>query len=263
MRMSWVITALIIWILVALGGRHIRFHPGRSNGPDDEVRARLGAVDVHLRTRDGLRLHGWWIERPGAAFTTLYLHGNGGYVTIYEPLIEPVLAAGHSLLIIDYRGYGRSEGSPSESGLYEDARTALQWLLARGVTERNLVIHGMSLGTAVALELAQDRKCAGVVLDAPFSSMRDIAHTKFPLVGFTLPLGFESWGKIGRLKAPLLVFHGDQDPLIHIELGQRLFALAPDPKEFVMIPGGGHDDLPQAGGVRYREKLHAFYRRLR
>jgi fermentation-respiration switch protein FrsA (DUF1100 family) len=217
--------------------------------------------DVAIQTPDGERLSAWWFEAPGAKLATLYLHGNGGYLSMYIDHLRAINQAGNSVLIIDYRGYGRSTGAPSETGLYTDAQAAYQWLRSRGFAPNQIVIQGLSLGSAVAVEVATRNRVGGVILEAPLSSARAVAASKLPFLGWTLPLGFDSIAKIPALKAPLLVIHGDRDRVIDLTLGRDLYAAAPEPKEFFLVPGAGHEDLPMVAGTRYQAALQRLYQR--
>ncbi len=173
--------------------------------------------------------------------------------------MRAIVAAGSSLLIPDYRGYGKSEGKPSEAGLYMDADAAYQWLIDQGHTQERIVIQGESLGTAVAVDLAARKPCAGVVLEAPFNSASQVAAGILPFLGPLIVRSFDSKRKIGRIRAPLLFMHGDRDEVIPFKLGQDLYAAAPEPKSFWTIEGAGHNDLLDVAGERYREHLAAFY----
>lgn len=224
-----------------------------------QVQQEVGAEDVWLTAGDGVKLHGWWVGAKDAAVATLFLHGNAGNVTHRGAALREIAAAGSSVLIVDYRGYGKSEGSPSESGLYRDADAGYDWLLAKGFAENRIIIHGESLGTAVAVELAERKHCRGVVLEAPFSSARDVAGKVFPFVGPLVMWGFDSMARIGLLRAPLLVIHGDRDEVIDIELGRKLFAAAREPKRMWVIAGGGHNNIVEAGGPEYGRRLREFY----
>ncbi|MCC6392204.1 MAG: alpha/beta fold hydrolase, partial [Bryobacterales bacterium] len=154
----------------------------------------LGAEDVQIVTRDGVKLHGWWKETRGSEIATLFLHGNAGNVSHRGRSIRAITEAGSSVLALDYRGYGKSEGSPSETGLYADADAAYDWLIGKGYDAARLILHGESLGTAVAVELASRRSSRGLILEAPFPSARAVAGTVLPVVGPALVWGFDSKG---------------------------------------------------------------------
>jgi len=224
-----------------------------------DIRAQLGASDVWLRTTDGVRLHGWWIPRPEARVATLFLHGNAGNITHRAGHIRELTAAGASVLIIDYRGYGKSEGVPSEHGLYADADAGYQYLLDSGHRPELIVLHGESLGTAAAVDLASRRPCGGVVLEAPFTSARDVAARALPVLGPLVIWGMNSKRKIPAVRAPVLIIQGTRDEVIPRELGWELFKAAREPKWFWAVEGAGHNDIVEAAGARYRERLAAFY----
>ena len=145
-----------------------------------DLQAELGATDVWMNTLDGVRLHGWWIPSEGSQLVTLFLHGNAGNVTHRAAHVREITAAGSSVLVIDYRGYGKSGGSPSEKGLYEDAETAFIHLLGRGYRAQRIILHGESLGSAVAVDLAYRRPCAALILEAPFTSAGGFSESPTP-----------------------------------------------------------------------------------
>jgi fermentation-respiration switch protein FrsA (DUF1100 family) len=223
----------------------------------------IAATDVWLTTRDGVKLNAWWIEAPRARLATVFFHGNGGNLTHRIEHMQAIIAAGSSLLIPDYRGYGKSEGKPSEAGLYMDANAAYQWLIDNGHSPDRIVIQGESLGTAVAIDLAARKPCAGVVLEAPFNSASQVAAGILPFLGPLIMRGFDSKGKIPKIRAPLLFMHGDRDEVIAYKLGRDLYAAAPEPKSFWTVEGAGHNNLLEVAGERYREHLAAFYALLR
>ncbi len=232
------------------------YHPLRYPEGLWHAQAEVPAQDVWLRTRDGVRLHAWWVDPPGARAATLFLHGNGGNLTHRIPHMREVAAAGSAVLVIDYRGYGRSEGFPTERGLYSDADAGYDHLQALG---RPIVIHGESLGAAVAIDLAARRPCAALVLEAPFTSARAVAGRIMPVLGPALVSGYDSTRKIQRIRAPLLVIHGDRDSVVPIELGRALFESAPESKTFWTVPGADHNNLLETAGRSFGERLREIY----
>jgi fermentation-respiration switch protein FrsA (DUF1100 family) len=150
----------------------------------------------------------------------------------------------------------------AERGLYADADAAYLYLLNHGYSAQHIVLQGESLGTAVAVDLASRKECAGVVLEAAFTSGRDVANTVLPVIGPLLFRGFDSKSKIANIRAPLLFFHGDRDEIIPLKLGRSLFEAGPEPKYFIEIPGAGHNDMVETAGSSNRERLHEFYGRL-
>ena len=227
-----------------------------------DVQTQLGAADVWLDAADGVRIHGWQVDRPGAQFVTLYSHGNAGNITDRYDHFHEIASAGSSVLMIDYRGYGKSSGRPTEKGIYRDADAAYDHLIREGRRAEQIILHGESLGTAVAVDLASRRPCAGVVLEAPFTSGKDVARTVLPVIGPLVMWSFDSRKKIGRIHAPVLIIHGDRDEIIPTRLGQALFAAAPEPKSIWIVPGAHHNDIVETAGANYRQHLQSFYESL-
>ncbi len=266
MRIPWYIAcpllaALTYALLYWFANRSI-YYPSRYPEGLWDLQSQLGASDVWLETSDGLRLHGWQVGHPGARFITLYFHGNAGNITDrYRHFLE-ITSAGSSILMIDYRGYGKSAGRPTENGLYKDADAAYDHLIRSGYRPDQIILHGESLGTAVAIDLASRRSCAALVVEAPFTSAKDVARTVLPVIGPALTWAFDSQRKIGRVHAPMLFIHGDRDEIIPLRLGQALFAAAPEPKSFWIVPGAHHNDIVETAGAGYEQHLHSFYESL-
>jgi hypothetical protein len=221
----------------------------------------VNASDVWIDTRDGVRLHAWFVPSENARWVTLFLHGNAGNITHRLPHIQEIVAAGSSILILDYRGYGKSKGRPTEQGLYLDSDAAYQHLLGLGYRAEQIIVHGESLGTAGAIDLASHRPFAALILEAPFTSASDVAGTVIPILGPLLVHSYNSVPKIGRITAPKLLIQGDHDEVIPPRLAQSLYAAAPAPKEFWVV-GAGHNDIVETAGPRYRQRLEQFYRKL-
>ena len=231
--------------------------------------ARLGAPFEELRIPSGSGaergdLHAWWIpaERPDAP-TLLYLHGNSrniGY-NLENALRYRTLCC--SLLLVDYRGYGKSGGGkPSEAKVYEDAEAAWQYLLEqRGMKPQQTFIYGHSLGGAVAIDLAlRHPEAAGLIAESTFTSMRAMSELKhdFLPVGLLLNQRFESLQKIAQLKIPLLLIHGTWDKKVPVSMAQQLFEAASQPKTLILIEGGEHSNNAAVGWVEYRAAVSAF-----
>jgi len=205
--------------------------------------------DVTLTTEDGETIVGWYKPAAPGRATLLYFHGNGGSLLNRRDRAVMLTEGGRGLLIVSYRGYSGSTGTPTEAGLRIDARTAYAWLAARAPAER-LVLYGESLGSGVAVRLATEKPVAGLILDAPFTSAADVAgHHYWYLPVWLLRDQYRSIDRIHELKVPLLVIHGDRDGVIPIALGRRLFAAAPEPKRFVTLPGVDHVSALEAGGL--------------
>lgn len=235
------------------------FHP--TPGVDLRPEA-LGieAEEIFLEAEDGVRLHAFFLPAPGATRALLFLHGNAGNASHRLPNAALLARLGTHVLLPDYRGYGLSEGTPSEAGVYADARAGLAHLLGpRGIAEDRTVVFGRSLGGAVAVDLARDRNLAGVILESTFTSAADVARGT--IAGPLAPLlrdVLASDAKISRLRAPLLFFHGDRDEIVDYRLGRALFEAAPGPKAFETIRGAGHNDTIEVGGRPYFERIRRF-----
>ena len=238
------------------------FHPQRSVESEPFLLG-LNADEVFLETDTGIRLHAFYLKSTQPGRVLLFLHGNAGNASHRLPNAVELARLGTDVLLLDYRGYGRSEGTPSEAGVYADARTALAYLVEdRGFEPESVVLFGRSLGGAVAVDLAQERALGGVILESTFTSVSDLGRTLLGPLGAALGRGrFNSARKIPALRAPLLFFHGDRDRTVPIELGRRLFELAPDPKEFEVIEGAAHNDTTHVGGSAYFAQIGRFLNR--
>jgi fermentation-respiration switch protein FrsA (DUF1100 family) len=259
-RPAWVIgLAVLLYAAICFVVSRIVYQPTRYPGGWWHTQAESGAQDVWLRTSDGVRLHAWWIEVPGSRVVTLYLHGNGGNLAHRPGHLREMVAAGSSVLIPDYRGYGKSDGRPTERGLYRDADAAYDHLIGMGYQPAQIVVHGESLGSAVAADLASRRACAGVILECPFTSLSDMAGTVVPFVGRLFARGFNTRRKIAAVHVPVLVIHGDRDETVPYALGRAVFEAAHEPKSLWTIAGATHMDIVETAGLSYRARLEAFY----
>ena len=221
----------------------------------------LAYEEVRFAAADGVELHGWWV--PGLGDTTwLWFHGNTGNIGHrVDNLFDLVKYLGVNVFIFDYRGYGRSEGSPSEAGLYLDGEAALSHVRSRGeVDPARIVLFGRSLGGAVAVRLATENEAYAVVLESTFSSVRAMARMMY----FSLPVEiflrsrFDSLGAIKDVRSPVMVLHGDRDEAVPLRMGRQLFDAANEPKRFFVIEGAGHNDTYLVGGDRYFEAIRQF-----
>jgi len=221
----------------------------------------LAHEDVWLTAEDGVRIHGWYLPVPRARWVTLVSHGNAGNIS--HRLDRALLLQARlrsSVFLYDYRGYGASEGSPDEAGTYRDARAAYGYLVEeKQVKANDLVLFGESLGSAVSLELALAHPAAALVLEAPFTSVRDMARTTIlaPLAPF-VRTRYESLARISRLRMPLLVVQGDRDEVVPPVQGRRLFDAAREPKRYFAIRGAGHNDTYLVGGEAYWRAIADF-----
>jgi fermentation-respiration switch protein FrsA (DUF1100 family) len=219
----------------------------------------LDYEDVEFSTADGVRLHGWYV--PGTRpETLLWFHGNAGNISHRLDNLRLLHdQVGTAVFLFDYRGYGRSEGQPSERGLYEDARAALQhFVTRRGVPREDLIYFGRSLGSGVAIELATEATPRGLILETPFVSIRAMARSLFGPLAVVAPSSFDNLSKSPRLKCPKLFIHGDSDSLVPYAQGRELFEAALPPKAFYTIRGADHNDTYLVGGSTYFRRIREF-----
>jgi len=224
----------------------------------------LAFEDAHFTAADGTRLHGWYLERRDAIAVLLFAHGNAGNLTHRADVLRVLhqhLPA--TVMIFDYRGYGRSEGTPTEEGILQDARAARAWLARRaGIAEAQIVLLGRSLGGAVMVDLATRDGARALILEGTFTSLPDVGAYHYPWapVRLLMRTRLDSLAKIGNYHGPLLQSHGDADRIVPYELGRRLHDAVPGAaKKFLRIPAGDHND-PQPGW--YYDELRAFLRGL-
>ncbi|MDA7978629.1 MAG: alpha/beta hydrolase [Pirellulales bacterium] len=238
--------------------RSLIYHP--SPYPEGDWQPTNASVeDVFFTAEDGAKLHGWYLHHPAPRAVVLFTHGNAGNITSRIDLLR-TLNQQHGLAVMafDYRGYGRSEGSPDEQGVLNDARAARVWLARRtNVTEREIVLFGRSLGGAVAVDLAARDGASGLILVSTFTSVPAVGshHMWWLPTNLLMKERFDSLSKIGRYPGPLLYAHGDADELIPISQGRRLFDAATGTKQFITLPGGRHN-TPL--GLEFHTALDAF-----
>eukprot|EP01035_Chromulina_nebulosa_P037354 gene37354-50407_t len=208
----------------------------------DPAEAGVPAAKVHrLKTDDGVDLTAWVLDGRGP-YVIIYFHGNGAALSGRADRIEQLAGLGPSVLAIDYRGYGGSSGAPSEQGLKRDADAAYAFAVKLGFAADHVILYGESLGTGVAVDLAARRPVAGVILDAPFSALVDVAADRYWMfpVRWLLKDTFRSDRVVSKITAPILILHGRDDSVVPLRYGQRLSHLAGDRSSFVVVEDGGH-----------------------
>lgn len=259
-RLIAVIVALLFGGVTLIYGlrwieRSITFHPvriDRNHLPPPPV----GATDVWFTTSDGVRLHGWYFEHstnPSENATIIFFHGNGGNISNVDWLGQRLHTRGFNVLLFDYRGYGSSEGNADyEAGLYADGDAALAFVLnEKRVPPGRIVLYGQSLGTTIVADVASRRDVGVVILESGISSASSIAVHALPWLPRRLHfLGknrFESALKLATVRVPVLISHGDPDPVIPTSEGRQLFAAANEPKRLLIYRGAGHNVFGYAG----------------
>src|SRR5450631_1714756 len=208
-------------------------------------------VEEHiLTTADGEKVIVWYAPAKPGHPVVLYFHGNGDYLAGFFGRFHDIISDGTGIVALSYRGYAGSSGQPSERGLLQDAAAAYAFTAARYEANR-IVVWGFSLGTGVAVALAAEQPVVKLILEAPYTSLADVAASVFWFMPVRLVMKdtFHSDRRIARVNAPLLVMHGARDPTIPIAFGERLFALACEPKRFVRFAEGGHNDLDDYGAI--------------
>jgi fermentation-respiration switch protein FrsA (DUF1100 family) len=201
-----------------------------------------------LTTADGEKVIVWHVPAKPGHPVILYFHGNGDFLAGFFGRFRDLIADGTGVVALSYRGYAGSSGQPSERGLLLDAAAAYAFTTARYSADK-IVVWGFSLGTGVAVAIAAEAPVGKLMLEAPYTSIADVAASAFPIFPVRLAIKdpFHSDQRIARVNAPLLVMHGVRDATIPIAFGERLFALAQEPKQFVRFPDGGHNDLDAYG----------------
>jgi len=260
---KWIALLALLWLFLRWFEWRSVFIPYRQveNTPAD---FRLRFEDVTLTTADGVKLNGWYVPQAKAKLTVLFCHGNAGNIGHRFEKLLILRDLNVNIFMFDYRGYGRSEGWPSEQGTYNDALAAYDWLRReKSVAPERLVLQGESLGCAVAIELARQRPVGGLVLESAFASVPEMARAVYPWLPLHLicQIRYDSLSKIGSVKAPLLSLHSREDEIVPFSQAERLFAAAPGPKKLVEIRGDHNGGFATSEKV-YRAALAEFFRSL-
>ena len=228
--------------LVYIFQRHLMYSPLKTRPTLIDYQA-TDLSEVTLSTQDNLSLLSWY--RPALAHqpTVLLLHGNAGHIGGRMPLARQFISSGFGVFLLEYRGYGGNPGSPTETGLYDDARTAMHFLQKQGIPLDQIVVYGESLGTAVATQVATEYPVGCVVLQSPLTSMSSLARLHYPWLPIKPIDKYDSLSRITQIHTPLLVLHGKSDTLVPFDEGNTLFTNANETKTFIAIENKGHSDL--------------------
>ena len=262
--MQTVISLIVVLVLVAASVRYVEsrsiFYPARSIAatPAD---IGLPFEDVFIKTQDNVTINAWLVKSSTGRGTLVFCHGNAGNI---GDRLEKVLLfhqMGLNVLIIDYRGYGKSQGQPSEAGIYKDAVAAYDYLRSREDIDHSRIIgYGESLGGAAIIDLAVKRELAALIADSSFTSAADMAKTIYPFIpSFLLATKLNSVVKVPGITAPKLFIHSRADEIVPFRLGERLYQAAAKPKEFLEI-SGGHNDTPADAREKMARGIIAFLR---
>jgi len=249
MAIAYAAIAVCVWLLAD----RMIFLPPSPQYRDD-------AGIVKLRTADGQRISALYLPNADARYTIIYGHGNAEDLGVVRPALPVLRDLGFAVLAYDYRGYGTSEGRPSERAAYQDIDAAYDYLTRdRGVPAERIIAYGRSVGGGAAVDLAARRTVGGLIVESGFVTAFRVM-TDFPLLPFDK---FRNIDKIGRVRAPILVMHGLADSIVRPWHGRTLFELASEPKQALWVEGAGHNDFMWVAGERYARALREFAERLR
>jgi fermentation-respiration switch protein FrsA (DUF1100 family) len=242
---AWIVViiyCIVIILLYSLQSKLI-FYPGVLSR---DFKFNLGSKgqEVFLTAADGEQINGLFFANDSSD-VILYFHGNAGDLSGWQFVAEDFTDFGYNFMIIDYRGYGKSSGKPSEEGLYMDAEAALSFLIQKGFAPENILIYGRSIGSGVATDLASKKRCKGLILEAPFTSFLKLANEKFAVFfpSLYLKFKFDNFEKINRVKCPVVFLHGSNDSLVPSSHSEKLFEHFTGKKKMIIVHRGSHNDL--------------------
>jgi uncharacterized protein len=230
--------------------RQLLYRPSKTR-PELADLAQLGVREAVLTTEDGLSLFSWYLPPATGRPVIAYFHGNGGHIGYRADRLRRFACEGYGVLLAEYRGYAGNPGKPSEPRFCADGAAALDFLVGAGITPSRLVLWGESLGSGVAVYLAAKRLVAGVILEAPFTSVSAAAQHHYPFLPAALLARdrFDSLARIPKINAPLLVLHGERDMIVPVRHGRALLDAAPEPKEGWFASEASHETLARFGAL--------------
>lgn len=229
-------------LILYLNQRRLMYYPIKQP-VNPQGFAAADARIVKLTTKDNVKLTAWYFAAANNNATIVFFHGNAGHLGYRMGTVNALRKHGFGVFLLSYRGYGDSEGAPSEQGLYADGRAAMDWLIKQGVTPGCSVLFGESLGTGVATKMATEYKVAAVVLQSPYTSMDNLGKVHYPALLLKPWDKYASIDRIDKINAPLYIYHGMQDRIVPIEQGEQLYRKAKQPKQMFIIKNRGHNDL--------------------
>jgi fermentation-respiration switch protein FrsA (DUF1100 family) len=230
-------------LVLFLTQRSLIYYPSHSYTGPVEAHANKAFEEISVRTQDGIDLKAWYAPASGKPFTIVFFHGNADSLRTAAQIADQYIAAGYGFLLTEYRGYSGLPGTPTEAGLYSDARAYLRALVARNIESGHIILFGQSLGTGVAIQMASEFQVGGLMLLAPYLSIPKMARVHFPFFPTYLALDrFDNEKKIRNIHSKLLIVNGSRDEVVPASNGQELYSLANEPKEFHSLPDRGHND---------------------
>ncbi|HET7842249.1 MAG TPA: alpha/beta hydrolase [Terriglobia bacterium] len=254
---------LLVILVRVFENRLIFFPPRYPEGFSSPVAYGIHPEEIWLTASGGVKLNAYFIAAPDSPKVLLWFHGNAENIGMGLDHLKWLSRLGVNVMELDYRGYGKSEGSPDEAGVYRDADAAYLYLVeGRKFAPKDVYVYGHSLGGAVAVDLASRRECGGLIVESSFTSIPDMARHiyRVPVARYLPSSRFDSLAKIARVNEPVLIIHGTRDPVIPFEMGRRLFEAAREPKAFLPVEGAEHDDPYVVGGEAYFKRMDTFIR---
>ncbi len=260
--MKLVLRLILFVILFVLLVRYIERHSIYFPMKDvisNPASAGLAYEEVYFDTPDNKRLNGWYIANSKAKFTIIFCHGNAGNISHRLGKILIFYNLGLNIFIFDYRGYGKSEGTPSESGLYEDADAAYNYLTGkRRISKDSVILYGESIGGAVAIDLARNKDIGALITEETFTSIKDMSGIAYPFLPyFIFSSRFDALSKIKNVGCPKLIIHSIDDEIVPFRLGEKLFDAARPPKKFLKLRGG-HNTAFLESEEQFKESIKSF-----
>ena len=250
--LALVLFYILLVIIVFFFQRNLLYHPSVDNYLDNQDSSEPTEIEkVNITTSDKIDLIGWFYNKDlEKSKTILFFHGNAGSLENRTYKLNHFKDLNVNFLIIAWRGFSGNKGKPNEKGLNEDGESAIRWLKTKGIDEKNIILYGESLGTGVAIEIAQNKNYAGIILESPFTSMINMGKKYYPFfpVRFLLKDKFESYKKLNNISVPILIMHGKVDKIVPYGMGKKMYELANEPKFFYSQEYGDHM-------VEYDDKL--------
>ena len=238
---TFLITYLLFVIFIYFSQRNLLYHPGENNYLEDKIQ--FNYKEIYIEVDQNIKLKSWFIDKDLKKLKTLiFFHGNAGNLSNRVYKLNELHKLDINILIISWRGFSGNPGKPTETNLYSDAKKSIKWLNNKGVKNEDIILYGESLGTGVAVELAQENTFSSVILESPYTSMENAAKIYYPYlpVKFLLKDKYDSIKKITKVKIPIFIMHGKKDPIVPFAMGAELFKEANNPKHSFFSENDDH-----------------------